>query len=205
MHRKIGYLGPAGTFSEEALIKFTGSDCSERIACSSINAVFKGVKDGSLDLGLVPYENSTEGSVHLTLDLLTGECELKISGEIILPISQHLIARTGTTPDRVTRVLSHPQALAQCRLYIEKHLPGIEIVPMVSTAEAVRAVAAAQEPWAAVGNARAAEIHGLAVVAANIQDCRENRTRFVVISREDIPVAGESDKTSISFTITDRP
>jgi prephenate dehydratase len=205
MHRKIGYLGPAGTFTEEALIKYTGSDCSERVACGTINAVFRGVKDGSLDLGLVPFENSTEGSVHLTLDLLAGECDLKISGEIIMPISQHLIARAGASADRVARVLSHPQALAQCRLYLENNLPGIEVENMASTVEAIRAVAETQEPWAAIGNARAAEMHGLAVIASDIQDCRENRTRFVVISREDAPVAGESDKTSILFTITDRP
>lgn len=205
MHRKIGYLGPAGTFTEEALIKYTGSDCSERVACGTINAVFRGVKDGSLDLGLVPFENSTEGSVHLTLDLLAGECDLKISGEIIMPISQHLIARAGASAGRVARVLSHPQALAQCRRYLEKNLPGIEVENMASTVEAIRAVAETQEPWAAIGNARAAEMHGLAVIASDIQDCRENRTRFVVISREDAPVAGESDKTSILFTITDRP
>lgn len=205
MHRKIGYLGPSGTFTEEALLKYTGNDCSERVACATINAVFRGVADGSLDLGLVPMENSTEGSVHLTLDLLAGDYDLKISGEIIMPISHHLIARAGTPVGQVTRVLSHPQALAQCRNYIEKNLPGIEAVPVTSTAEAVRTIANSQEPWAAVGNARAAEIHGLSVIASNLQDCRENRTRFVVVGREDLPPAEGAFKTSILFTITDRP
>lgn len=205
MHRRIGYLGPAGTFTEEALLNYTGSDCSERVACGSINAVFKGVADGAFDLGLAPFENSTEGSVNLTLDLLAGECDLKIKGEVILPISHHLIARTGTSPEQVTRLLSHPQALAQCRRYIEKNLPGIEIVQMASTAEAVRTVAESQEAWAAVGNLRAAEIHGLAVIGSGLQDCKENRTRFVIVSREDVPPAGAAYKTSILFTITDRP
>lgn len=205
MHRKIGYLGPAGTFTEEALIKYTGADCSDKVACATINAVFKGVADGSLDLGLVPIENSTEGSVHLTLDLLAGDYDLKISGEIIMPISHHLIARADTPADRVTKVLSHPQALAQCRNYIEKNLPAIEAVPVTSTAEAVRSIAEAGESWAAVGNARAAEIHGLSVIASDIQDCRENRTRFVVISREDHLPAEGVFKTSVLFTITDRP
>lgn len=205
MHRKIGYLGPAGTNTEEALQKYTGFDCSARVACATINAVFKGVADGSLDLGLVPFENSTEGSVHLALDLLAGENDLKICGEIIMPISHHLIARAGITADRVTRVLSHPQALAQCRQYIGRSLPGVETVEMTSTAEAVRAVAESQEAWAAVGNARAAEIHGLKVIASDLQDCRENRTRFVVIGREDVAPAKGANKTSILFTITDRP
>lgn len=205
MHRKIGYLGPAGTFTEEALLKYTGADCSERVACASINAVFQGVKDGHLDLGLVPFENSTEGSVNLTLDLLAGECDLKIKGEVIMPVVHHLIARAGTAVHRVTRVLSHPQALAQCRQSIEKSLPGVETRAMSSTAEAVMAVAEAQETWAAVGNARAAEMHGLALIASNLQDCRENRTRFIIIGREDGLTSGAAHKTSILFTITDRP
>lgn len=205
MHRKIGYLGPAGTNTEEALLKYTGNDCSERVACATINAVFSGVANGSLDLGLVPFENSTEGSVHLTLDLLAANNDLIICGEIVMPISHHLIARGGTTVDRVTRVLSHPQALAQCRQYIEKNLPGMEMAAMTSTAEAVLAVAESRDPWAAVGNPRAAELHGLKVIASDLQDCRENRTRFVVIGRESFPRVEGTYKSSILFTITDRP
>lgn len=204
MHRKIGYLGPAGTFTEEALLKYTGSDCSERVACATINAVFKGVEAGDFDLGLVPFENSTEGSVNVTLDLLAGECELKIKGEVILPISQHLIVRKGTLPGEITRVLSHPQALAQCRLSLEKNFPGVELVEMNSTAEAVRTVAYSQEGWAAIGNAWVAEIYQMDVIASDLQDCKENRTRFIIIGPEG-PIEEGAQKTSIIFRITDRP
>lgn len=205
MSLKVGYLGPPGTFSEEAACRhldFSGG--GEAIPCHSLNEMAALVINGRLDEGVAPLENSYEGSVNLTLDLLAGGEGLQIRGEIIVPVCQCLLARPGVEAKQLRCIASHPQALAQCREFIEKNFPGIVTKEASSTAEAARQVAESGKAWGAVGTARAAGAYGLVVLMAEINDQGNNATRFVVLGREDRPVQ-ENCKTSIVVSATDRP
>jgi chorismate mutase/prephenate dehydratase len=159
--------------------------------------VFDAVERGAADYGVVPVENSTEGVVSHTLDLFV-DSKLTICAEILLPISHDLLSKSGRVDD-VTRVVSHPQALAQCRKWLEKHLPQAPIFEVHSTA--VAAKTAAEDPGAAaIASAFAAELYGLAVIQSKIEDHVNNLTRFLVIGH-DMPPPGRSDVTSILFSI----
>ncbi|ACV61799.1 Prephenate dehydratase [Desulfofarcimen acetoxidans DSM 771] len=203
---KIAYLGPIGTFCEEAACKFTMREQVDwqLLPCGTIVDVFNSVYRGEVDLGIVPIENSCEGSVNQTLDLLANEFDLKITGEIILPVQQNLISRQGVELTAITRVLSHPQALAQCREYLEGHLPGAEPVEIASTAEAARQVALSGEVWAAIGTAGAAAAYGLAVLVPAINDYSNNETRFVLLSRFDSDCFWDC-KTSLLVYVLNQP
>ncbi|MEW5954787.1 MAG: prephenate dehydratase [Bacillota bacterium] len=205
MSRRIGYLGPAGTFSEEAAARRAKSG-GETMPCSSLEAVFAGLAGGRLDEGVIPVENSIEGGVGAALDLLATSEDLSITGEILLPVEQALLALPGSGIRQIRQVLSHPQALAQCRGYLNSVLPGAETLETSSTAEAARLVAASDGSRAAVGPIRAAALYGLKVLATGINDCRENVTRFLVVSGETDPaVSPGMAKTSIVIWIADRP
>lgn len=205
MTKKIGYLGPAGTFSEEAAARRSKSG-GETVPCSSLEAVFAGIASGQLDEGVIPVENSIEGGVGAALDLLATAEGLSITGEIILPVEQALLALPGTGIGQIKQVLSHPQALAQCRSYLNSVLPGAETFEASSTAEAARLVAASGGSRAAVGPARAAALYKLKVLATGINDCRENVTRFLVVSGAASPaVSPDMAKTSVVIWIADRP
>ena len=182
---KIAYLGPLGTFCEEAACKFIigGTNDWELLPCNSILDVFASVHRGEVDTGIVPIENSCEGSVNQTLDLLANEYDLKITGEIILPVQQNLLTKPGVEVKDICRVLSHPQALAQCREYLYRKIPGAELVEVTSTAEAARQVALTGEVWAAIGTSGAAGAYGLTVLVPQINDHSNNETRFVLLSR----------------------
>jgi prephenate dehydratase len=201
---RVGYLGPPGTFSEEALSRCDLVAGAERRDFPTIAEAFEGVLKGEADCALLPIENSLEGTVVATLDLLVHRPGLRIRREVLLPIRQNLVARPGTGLADVKRVLSIPIALAQCQAFLRARLPGVPLEPALSTAEAARQ-AAERADTAAVASRAAAERYGLALLAEGIQDAEGNATRFVLVAREDEKPTGR-DRTSIAFTLDrDRP
>ena len=202
MARKVGYLGPPGTFGEQAALLY-GPD-AELVALPTNGAVVVAVEEGAVDEGVVPVENSLDGAINETLDALIRNDHVFLRAELVLPVEHNLIAAKGTRLDQITVVMSHPSALAQCRAFLESNLPAARLEAALSTAGAVEA--AAQRPGtAAIGTRRAAELVGADVLASAIQDVAHNKTRFVALGREDARPSGK-DKTSIAFTVAhDRP
>ncbi len=200
------YFGPRGTFTEEALLSQPDLAASEREAQRSVPEVIAAVERDDFEMGVVPIENMIEGSVPVTLDTLAFESELLIQREIDLPVSLNLCARPGVGVADVRRVLSFPHAVAQCREFLAKKLPVADFRAANSTADAAREVARSRRTdLAAICNALAAEIYGLDVLAAAIEDHPDNVTRFVVVGRG-IPAPTGHDKTTIvCFQRADRP
>jgi chorismate mutase / prephenate dehydratase len=196
---RIAYLGPPGTFSEEALRRHFG-DGVEAVSCSSIDEVFRATESGACDFGVAPIENSTEGAVNRTMDLLqhTG---LEISGEVSIPIRHNLLARTDSLVG-VNRICAHPQALAQCQTWLDRNAPGIERVPVSSNAEGARLASLAADT-AAVAGEGAARLYQLEFVGRSIQDDPSNRTRFIVLGQYRCAPTG-SDQTSLILAVPDR-
>ena len=199
------FLGPKGTFSEEAAIRYAehGGGQDDLLAFGSIPALTSAVETGLATAAVLPIENSIEGAVSSTLDLLIHETPLKIVAEVVVPIRHMLVTARGGRLGDIKVVTSHPQALGQCRRFLERCLPGVEQVAALSTAGAVEGVATAGDPaLAAIGPARAAELYGGDVIARDIQDIRGNLTRFVALGPTDAPPSGD-DKTSLGFTVKD--
>lgn len=193
------FLGPRGSFSEDAALMRTDSD--NLVAFSSFPALVSAVETGLADEAVLPIENSIEGAVGTTLDLLIHETPLRIAGELAVPVRHFLVTRPGVKLEDVQIVTSHPQALGQCRRFLERCLPGVEQVANLSTSSAVREAAESTgEVRAGIGTARAAELYGGAILARDIQDTRQNVTRFVVLAPHDAPPTGD-DKTSIGFRV----
>jgi len=203
---RVSFFGPHGTFTEEALLTQSDLAAQELVAQRTVPEVIASVERGDAELGVVPIENSIEGSVAVTLDTLAFESELLVQREIDLPISLNLCAKPGTKLRDVTTVLSHPHANAQCRKWLGQKLPDVEVVAANSTADAAREVQKSRKAnLAAVGTAFAAELYSLKVLASEIEDHPENETRFVVVGRG-IPAPTGHDKTSIvCFQREDRP
>jgi len=204
---KIAYLGPPGTFTEEALLSLRAAKDAELVPLGTVTDVVRAVAEGSADAGLVPIENSIEGSVNVTLDALAFEDhDIQIQAEVVRPIRHALLGIEGTALASITDIASHPHATAQCREYLARDIPHARIHAANSTAEAARDVAALADPrWAAIGTPLAAELYGLAVLAADIEDRSENASRFVLIGTERAAPTG-SDKTSVvCFIEKDRP
>ncbi|MDF1542145.1 MAG: prephenate dehydratase [Anaerosomatales bacterium] len=200
---RYAFLGPSGTFTEEALLSLGIPDL-DAVACSSIEEVFAAVEDGRAGAGIVPIENSVEGSVNATLDALAFDSSLTIHREVVLDINHALIAEPGATLDEIEIVASHPHATAQCRRWLAEHLPGRTIAAANSTAEAVQR-AVAEHGVAAVGTRVAAEIHHGVVLADSIGDYADNKTRFVVVGNS-VAERTEEDKTTLAlFMYEDRP
>ncbi len=197
MAKRIAFFGPAGTYTEEAALRYDAS--AELQAFPTIAGVGQAVSSGATDEGVVPIENSLEGSVTYTLDLLISQSGLHICKEIVLPIDHYLMAKPGTRLDNVQVVYSHPQALAQCRNFLEQRLPQAHQMASLSTVEAVVDMKASRAPAAAIAPRRAAELHGVEIIAQSLQDSPNNVTRFVVLARADHPPTGR-DKTSICFS-----
>lgn len=194
------FLGPRGTFSEEAAIRFAGPD-AEFVAFTSFPALVSAVETGLAKTAVLPIENSIEGAVSTTLDLLIHETNLKIAAEVVVQVRHFLVTIPGAELSDIKQVTSHPQALGQCRRFLERCLPGVEQVAALSTAGAVAEVAGGGDPGrAAIGPLRAYELYGGAILAHDIQDNRSNVTRFVVLQAEDAAPTGH-DKTSIGFTL----
>ncbi len=197
---KIGFLGPEGTFSEQAVMKHFGQS-ARRLPLSSIEEVFQEVEAGNADFGVVPIENSGEGAVHSTLDMFFNS-SLKMCGEIELRVHQFLLSRGGSL-EAIERVYSHPQSLAQCRGWLREYLPKAERIAAASNAEAARRARNADDA-AAIASATAAAVYGLKIVEGPIEDRADNTTRFVVIGRELFAPSGR-DKTSLLVAAGDRP
>ena len=203
MAKRIAYLGPPGTFTEEAALKY--DEKAQLIPFSTISAVATAVDTGIADEGVVAIENSLEGSVTETLDLLIHETRLLIRQEIVLPIEHHLLAKPGTKASEIKVIFSHPQALAQCRRFLERCFPQAQMMAALSTAAAVEQMMSSPSPTGAIGTKRAATLFGAEILARNIQDYSPNLTRFVVLAPADHPPTGR-DKTSLCFSFAeDRP
>lgn len=182
--KRLGYLGPPGTFTEMAAVNYLEAklDNSSRLeAYIDIERLIMAIADGEVPAGIVPIENSLEGSVNITLDYLAHKVNLKIQAEITLPIVHNLIVKPGVKLDEIEKVISHPQALAQCRDNIKKYLGDTEIVKVNSTAEAVNQLSSRNE--AAIGSRLAARRNNLEISKAGFQDESRNWTRFVLLSR----------------------
>jgi chorismate mutase/prephenate dehydratase len=198
----VAYLGPMGTYSEEAVIKRFGR-AAERLGVTSIDEVFRGVESGRVNCGVVPVENSTEGAVGRTLDLLPGS-QLKICGEVSLPIHHCLLIKPGALFDgRIREVVAHPQALAQCQNWLNVNLPHVARIPVSSNAEGAQ-LAANDPAKAAIAGEQAAALFGLDIWAHSIEDDPRNTTRFLVIGNQDVAPSGK-DKTSLVLAAPNRP
>ena len=204
---RVGFLGPAGTFTEQALLGQPDLGAAELVELGSIPDVIEATVAGTVDLGFVPLENAIEGTVNVTLDTLAFEVDLLIQREVVIPVDMDLMAPAGVSLADVQRVVSIPVATAQCRGFLARALPGVETVAANSTAEAARTVAKERAPdTAAIASTLAAQMYGLEILAANIADHPENATRFVVIARQGIPAPTGHDKTTlVIFQSADRP
>ncbi len=218
MTLKVGYLGPEGTFSEEASILYAKKLKNvELIPYSTIHDLLVAVDYGKVNEGITPIENSIEGTVGVVSDMLVRDVNLKIREEVVLPVYHYLITRKGVRLKDVTDIISHPQALDQCKGWLRKNLPKAQLHLSYSTADAVRQVALGKETelpvlgtgrkrvFAAIGPKASAKLYGLRIVAEKINDYKDNLTRFIVVSKRDHPRTGD-DKTSIVFSLAkDRP
>ena len=202
---RIAYLGPPGTFSEEAVARCDLARGDEPLPCPTFADAYDAFRRGDADAAILPIENSIEGSVGATLDLLVHAPGPLIRREVLLPVRQHLLAPAGSRIEDVRRVISHPQPIGQCSRFLRERVPGATLEPAHSTADAAKRAAAAGPGTAAIGSRAAADRYGLAVIAESIQDVEENVTRFVLVSKEDEAPTGK-DRTSIAFTLDrDRP
>ena len=200
---RIAFLGPAGTFTEDALREAApdGVDI-EALRTPTVHDAIVAVERGEAERALVPFENSIEGSVRSTLDTLAFDTtSVTIVGEHDFRVHAHLIAREGVELEQVSAVLSHPQPLAQCAGFLRERLPGVERRSVSSTAEAVRMVGESVRPWAAIGARAASELYGCVVLREGIEDEADNVTRFVWIAPQDAEVEGEGPwRTSLVFS-----
>ncbi len=198
---RIAYQGEPGAFSEAASRQIDAT--AELTPCKAFEDVFEAVEGGAVDCGVLPIENSIGGSIHRNFDLLL-QHDLPIVGEVEQPVVHHLLALPGVTLDRIRRVYSHPQALAQCDRFL-RTLSGVDIIATYDTAGSAKMIADGRlEDAAAVASARAAEVFGLATIKSSIQDFERNTTRFLVVGRQPLPSA-VADKTSIVFTLANEP
>ncbi len=197
---KIGFLGPRGTFSEQAVLKHFGHS-AHGLPLASIEEVFQEVESGSADFGVVPVENSGQGTIQSTLDMFLTS-KLMICGEVELRVHQFLLSRSGRMED-IERVYSHPQSLAQCKAWLRQNLPDVELTPLASNAEAARRARNADDA-AAIAGESAGHVYGLKAVAGPIEDRPDNTTRFLVLGREIFPPCG-NDRTSLLVSVDDAP
>ncbi|MGI4847926.1 MAG: prephenate dehydratase [Janthinobacterium lividum] len=195
----VAYLGPVGTYSEQAVFRKFGHSI-ELLPCVSIDEVFRATEAGTAEFGVVPVENSTEGAVNRTLDLML-QTTLAISGEISLPVHHSLLSASGNMAG-VTRICAHPQALAQCQAWLGQHYPGIERQAVSSNGEAAR-IARDDPGAAAIASAQAGPQYGLQIANANIQDDPHNRTRFAIIGRLHTSATGK-DQTSLVLSVPNK-
>jgi chorismate mutase/prephenate dehydratase len=195
----VAFLGPEGTFTHMAARHLFGLAAHYREA-TTIDGVFDAVRTGDAAYGVVPVENSTEGSVTTSADALI-EGDLVVRQELVLDVAHALLGRAGIGLGAIDRVYSHPQALAQCRMWLAKNVPGAQLVQTASTAAAARE-ALADERGAAIGSRLAAEIYGLESLREGIHDRPENATRFFVLAKKDAPRTGQ-DKTTLAFSVKD--
>jgi chorismate mutase/prephenate dehydratase len=195
----VAYLGPPGTFSEQAVYQQFGH-AVEGLPCATIDEVFRATEAGTADFGVVPVENSSEGAINRTLDLLL-QTTLSISGEVSIPVHHSLMTKSGTM-DGVQRICAHSQTLAQCQIWLNQNYPDIERIAVASNGEAAR-MAADDASTAAIAGEIAGQRYNLGVVNAHVQDDPHNRTRFVIIGRLQPGPSGK-DKTSLALAVPNR-
>ena len=200
MARTLAFLGPSGTYTEEAALLYDPT--AELRPYPNISAVGHAVAANETEQGVAPIENSIEGSVNFTLDLLISEISLFISYEIVIPIEHYLMGQPGTRLEDVQVVYSHPQALAQCRDYLERNFTNAVRSASLSTAQAVGDAMSSDSPAAAIAPRRSAALYNAEILASGIQDVAANATRFVVLSKSDHEPTG-NDKTSLFFTFAE--
>jgi len=199
---KIAYLGPEGTFSEQAAEYFADPLGSKLYPLASIEDVFEAVASGKTDYGVVPVENSIEGGVNTTIDSLIFDSDLFIKEQLTLPISHNLMSNAGS---KFTKILSHPQALAQCRKFINSRYPEAEIAVVSSTAEAAKIAAGSTEAVAAIGSKKSAELYGLKIIHENIQENKNNTTQFILLTKTDTSEPKDGCSTLVAFSTEDQP
>ncbi len=197
---KVAYLGPEGTFTNLAALRHFGSSAAY-ISVDSIKDVFDATESGKVSFGVVPIENSNEGVVSYTLDMFM-DYDLKISAEVMLEVSHNLLSKSGDKL-KIKKIYSHPQATAQCRIWLEANMPDIPILESTSTARAAE-LASQDEEAAAIASELAARIYDLQFVERHIEDNKNNYTRFLVISK-DYPSKTGKDKTSLLLSVKDKP
>ncbi|MDO3385026.1 prephenate dehydratase [Gilvimarinus sp. SDUM040013] len=198
---KVAYLGPEGTFTQQAALKHFGQS-AVALPFSAIDEVFREVEAGAVNYGVVPVENSTEGVVSHTLDNFMNS-NLKICGEVELRVHHNLVVSDVTNVDSITRIYSHGQSLAQCRKWLDSHYPNIERIAVSSNAEAARRL---KGEWnaAAIAPLKAAELYDLRIIAEKIEDQPDNSTRFLIIGAQEVPSSGK-DKTSLLVAMRNQP
>jgi|TARA_R110000850_G_scaffold174335_1_gene299730 chorismate mutase / prephenate dehydratase len=198
---KVAYLGPEGTFTQAAAIKHFGHSVIS-VPMAAIDEIFREVAAGAVQFGVVPVENSTEGAINHTLDSFL-EHDMVICGEVELRIHHHLLVGENTKTDKISRVYSHAQSLAQCRKWLDAHYPNVERVAVSSNAEAAKRV---KGEWnsAAIAGDMACELYGLSKIAEKIEDRPDNSTRFLIIGSQMVPPTGD-DKTSVIVSMRNKP
>lgn len=206
MNKRIGFLGPKGTFSHEAVVAYESEHgrAYQLMEYSSIRDVLYALKNGEIEEAIVPIENSLEGAVNVTLDILAKEEELFIVDEYIIPINLNLVAKQGTKPESIKIIISHPQPLGQCRNYLNTKFPGAVQLEENSTSKAAQRVVDGDGTCAAVSSTIAAKLYGLEILEKNVQDVENNRTRFVIVSKDRKEKTG-CDRTSIVFSTDNKP
>jgi len=204
---KVGYLGPAGTFTESALLTQTDLAAAEHILFRSHSDVLHNTSSGLVDFGFCAIENAIEGTVNVVQDTLAFDSELMIQREVVIPITMNLLVQSGTSLNEVEKVISYPHALAQVRAFLRNNLPDAELEPANSTAHAAQILAeSSSSKIAAVGTSLAADRYGLEIAAESIEDHQGNKTRFILIAKDGIPAPTGHDKTSVVvFQQSDKP
>jgi prephenate dehydratase len=193
----VGYMGPSGTFTEQALLSEPDLAAADIRPIGSIPDVLNALVTGEIDAGFVPIENAIEGAVNVTQDALAFDLDLLIQREVVLDVQLDLLGRPGTSLDKVTTVISFPVAVAQCRRFLRERLPDAEVAVATSTADAARQVSEGGVGLAAIANPLAAEIYGLVALAEAVEDHPGNQTRFLLLARDGVPPATGHDKTSV--------
>ena len=197
--RRIGYLGPHGTFTEEALLTQSDLANQELVPMRTFVDVLMATEAGEIDLGFVAIENAIEGTVNVTLDTLAFDTDLLIQREVVFDIEMNLMAKPGTTLSDITLISSHPVANAQCRNFLRRELGDIDVKPANSTAEAVE-MASLNDGMAALGTGLAGERYGLEIIERNVADHPDNQTRFLLVGSEGIPHQSRHDRTTVVIT-----
>lgn len=200
---KTAYLGPEGTFTHQAALKI--NDSKNLIPINSIWGVFENVDNQNIESGIVPIENLIEGTVNITVDSIIFDTSLYIQSQIIIPIEQCLIMKKGSDIKKIEKVLSHPQAIAQCRRYLRNKFPDASLVNMNSTSEAAREVSKSDGSCVSVGMKDSAKMYDLEVFEENIQDNKNNYTDFIVISKNNSFCFKPGNKTSLAFSTLNEP
>ena len=205
---KIGYLGPDGTFSQQAVLLYQKTITDKQttlLQYNNIYAALEGVIKNEIEECVVPLENSIEGTVTSTIDLLIFTPELYIKKEMVIPVWEDFLVKKDYNGQKITKILSHPQALSQCAAFLRKHFPDVLLQATNSTAEAAKIVSESKECIASLSPKQSAEVYQLKALYEGVQDDDQNKTRFVVVSKQKPKQQAKGQKTSIVFTTGHKP